>query len=106
MPFARFELEPNALHSLDGAVSSEAMSTRLTLGEHFEAFIEFQLSSGRYSDADEVVREALRLLEQKERRLAELDAAVRSGLADAKAGRLHDAEDVFDELDAELARLT
>jgi putative addiction module CopG family antidote len=46
------------------------------LGDRFEAFIDAQVKSGRYNNASEVVRDALRLLEDQEKvrelRLAEL----------------------------------
>ncbi len=43
------------------------MPTRnVNLTEHFESFIEAGIHSGRFSDASEVVREGLRLLEQRE----------------------------------------
>ena len=43
------------------------MPTRnINLTEHFNAFVERQVSSGRYSSASEIVREALRLLEEQE----------------------------------------
>ena len=44
------------------------MPTRnVNLTEHFDLFIEAGVSSGRFSNASEVVREGLRLLEQRER---------------------------------------
>ena len=50
----------------------------------------------------EVVRAGLRLLENDEdlrkRKLAELDAALARGMADAEAGRVVPAEEVFAEL--------
>ena len=55
------------------------MSSTYTLGQHFEAFIQAQLASGRYSTASEVVRDALRLMEERERRLAAVDAALDTG---------------------------
>jgi len=76
-----------------------------TLGEHFEAFVRTQLASGRYNSASEVLRDALRLMEERERRLAALDSAIERGLADAEAGRVHDLDRAFDALDAELAAL-
>jgi|SRR5579872_1248806 len=43
------------------------MPTRnVNLTEHFDRFIEKGITSGRFSNASEVVREALRLLEQRE----------------------------------------
>ena len=76
------------------------MPSSYTLGKHFETFIQAQLASGRYNNASEVIRDALRLMEERERRLAALDAAVMRGLADGAAGRTHPAEEVFDELEA------
>jgi antitoxin ParD1/3/4 len=76
------------------------MSSNYTLGRHFEEFIQGQLASGRYNNASEVVRDALRLLEERERRLGALDAAIERGVADIQAGRTHDADAVFDELEA------
>jgi len=81
------------------------MSSRYSLGPHFEAFVQSQLSSGRYNSAEEVLRDALRLMEERERRLASLDASIARGLADIEAGRVYDADTVFDELEARYARM-
>jgi antitoxin ParD1/3/4 len=79
------------------------MPSSYTLGKHFEAFVQAQLASGRYGNASEVLRDALRLMEERERRLASLDASIERGMADINAGRVHDAEDVFKELKARYA---
>jgi antitoxin ParD1/3/4 len=54
------------------------------LTEHLDRFVEAGISSGRFSDASEVVREGLRLLEQREvenqARLDWLRAAAKDGL--------------------------
>ena len=81
------------------------MTSSYSLGRHFEEFVQGQLSSGRYKNASEVLRDALRLMEERERRLAALDASIARGIADIEAGRVHDADDVFNELEAELATL-
>lgn len=81
------------------------MPSSYTIGKHFESFVKSQLASGRYGNASEVLRDALRLMEERERRLAARDASIERGVADIKAGRVHDAEDVFDELEAELKAL-
>jgi len=47
----------------------------INLTEHFDRFVERQVSSGRYSNASEIVRDALRLLEeQQQERAAKLKA--------------------------------
>jgi antitoxin ParD1/3/4 len=81
------------------------MPSSYTLGSHFEAFVRAQLASGRYNNASEVLRDALRLMEERERRLAALDAVVARGLADIEAGRVSPAEDVFDALDTKYAAM-
>jgi len=81
------------------------MPSSYSLGPHFEAFIQSQLATGRYGNASEIIRAALRLLEEHEKQFAELDAAIFVGLAAIEAGDIVDAETVFDELEAELRTL-
>ena len=42
------------------------MPTSVALGTHFEEFVKVQVSSGRYNNASEVVRDGLRLLQDQE----------------------------------------
>jgi antitoxin ParD1/3/4 len=86
-------------------MGDQAMPSSYTLGRHFETFVQTQLTSGRYNNASEVIRDALRLMEDRDRRLSALGAAMERGMADIKANRVHDLDDVCDELDAELAAL-
>ena len=48
----------------------------------------------------EVLREGVRLVQEREARLAALDASIARGLADAEAGRVKPAAEVFDRLEA------
>jgi antitoxin ParD1/3/4 len=54
-------------------------NTSIALSEHFQTFIEGQIGDGRYGSASEVVRAGLRLLEEREARLAALRAALIEG---------------------------
>ena len=56
-----------------------AKNTSILLGDYFENFINEQLESGRFSSVSEVVRSALRLLEQEEARKKELISELRKG---------------------------
>lgn len=45
---------------------SQIKTQTLSLGERWNSFIATQLKEGRYASASEIVRDALRLLEEKE----------------------------------------
>lgn len=61
-------------------------STSLTLGEHWEAFIKREVASGRYASASDVVRAALRELEERSQKLEALRAHLAEGEAQAARG--------------------
>lgn len=63
-----------------------ARNTSVLLGEHFEKFIDKEVSSGRYASASEVVRTALRLLENEEEAKKNLIAALKKGERSRKVG--------------------
>jgi antitoxin ParD1/3/4 len=54
-------------------------NTSVSLGDHFRGFIEGQVAEGRYGSASDVIRAGLRLLEDRELRLARLRAALIEG---------------------------
>ena len=56
-----------------------ARTTTVALGAHYENFIQSTIISGRFNNTSEVVRAALRLLEEDETRLAALRAAIDDG---------------------------
>jgi len=60
-------------------------TTSLSLGEHWETFIKREVANGRYGSASEVVRDALRHLEERNGQLAALRAHLAEGEAEAKA---------------------
>ncbi len=66
-------------------------TTSLSLGEHWEVFIRNEVASGRYGSASEVVRDALRSLEDKKTRLEALRAHLDEGAQQARRGEF--AED-------------
>lgn len=54
-------------------------NTSISLGSHFENFINSSVDSGKYNSASEVVRSALRLLESEEKKMNELRNALVEG---------------------------
>ncbi|MGK6315298.1 type II toxin-antitoxin system ParD family antitoxin [Neorhizobium sp. DT-125] len=81
------------------------MAASANLGKHLEDYVDELVNTGRYETRDDVLREGLRLLQIKERRLAELDAALARGLADAEAGRVKPIEEVAARLKAKYAAM-
>ena len=61
-------------------------STSMTLGEHWEGFIQDQIKSGRYTSASEVVCAALRELETKSEALDALREQLKPGADQAQVG--------------------
>jgi antitoxin ParD1/3/4 len=82
------------------------MATRTTvnisLTPELGAFLQSRVKSGRYQTTSEVVREALRLLQQQEKereqRLRQLKVKLKRGASQAERGELLDGDEVFEEL--------
>ena len=78
------------------------MHTRISadLGSALETFVAELVASGRYNSKSEVLREGVRLIQDRETRLSALEQALARGLADVDAGRVKPAEEVFARLAA------
>jgi antitoxin ParD1/3/4 len=57
----------------------------ISLGSYFEQFIDASIARGRYKDVNEVVRAALRLLEEEENKVVVLKTAVQEGIESGTA---------------------
>ncbi|MFT4192648.1 MAG: type II toxin-antitoxin system ParD family antitoxin [Comamonas sp.] len=75
------------------------------LGKQLESYIQQLVDTGRYGSKSEVLREGVRLVQDRETKLAALDASIARGLADADAGRTQPAGAVFDRLEAKYRAL-
>ena len=78
-------------------------TTSLSLGEHWEAFIKNEIASGRYGSASEVVRDALRTMEERKSKLEALRAHLSEGANQAHSGEYVEnfsMDGLINELDA------
>ena len=86
------------------------MPTRnVVLSEQQQTLVETLVQSGRYQNASEVLRDGLRLIEERERmgqaKLKALKQAARQGWADVAAGRYTDlADDQLEDFVGQLGR--
>ena len=79
-------------------------TTSLSLGEHWEVFIKKEVASGRYGSASEVIRDALRHMEERNSKLAALRAHLAEGEEQARKGEFvkdYSLEGLLTELDQE-----
>ena len=60
-------------------------NTSVTLGEHFERFIARLIKAGRFESKSEVIRAAMRLLEEREKKVATLRRALVDGEGSGEA---------------------
>ncbi|MFT7536719.1 MAG: antitoxin ParD1/3/4 [Hyphomicrobiaceae bacterium] len=71
--------------------------TSISLGHHFEGYVASQVEAGLYGNRSEVVRDALRDHEEKQRKAATL-AMMESGMQDIREGRTKPAEQALLEI--------
>ena len=74
-------------------------NTSVTLGPHFEQFIDRQIADGRFGTVSEVIRAGLRILEEREARLEALRLALKEGESSGRAS--YSLQGLIDELDQE-----
>ncbi|WEK04772.1 MAG: type II toxin-antitoxin system ParD family antitoxin [Candidatus Devosia phytovorans] len=73
------------------------MPSSYSLGDHYEAFAKNLVASGRYASVSEVLRDGMRLMEEREAlrewKLNELKKAIQDGIDSGDAGPM-DAEEI------------
>ena len=80
---------------------TQMKNTSITLGEHFDQYIAEQLASGRYRTASEVIRESLRMHQERELKISAMRAAIENDVASG-IDESFSFEGLNRELDAEL----
>jgi antitoxin ParD1/3/4 len=74
------------------------MASSVNLGDALEAFITEAVKTGRYGSRSEVLREGVRMVQDRELLWAKAEAEIGKGIEDSIAGRVTPAEEVFDQL--------
>jgi antitoxin ParD1/3/4 len=74
------------------------MASSVNLGEQLEAFITEAVKKGRYGSRSEVLREGVRLVQEREAKWARFEAEIQKGIESADRGELIPAEEAFAEL--------
>ncbi len=81
------------------------MTMHLNLSTEMEAFIRAKVASGFYGNATEVIRDAIRRMQDDDAHNARFLVAVEEGEADIAAGRVHTYTDTtMDEIVTEVLR--
>jgi antitoxin ParD1/3/4 len=80
------------------------LQMNVSIGERWETFIDAIVKQGRYSSASEVVREGLRLVEEREAKLTALRETLAASIARGGENTEEDVDAALDALDAELAK--
>jgi antitoxin ParD1/3/4 len=79
------------------------MASSVNLGSQLEGFVSQLVKTGRYGSRSEVLREGIRIIHEREVRLAALDASILRAIDDVDHGRVYDLDAVAAALDAKYA---
>lgn len=94
---------------MKGITPSRSLVMNVSLTPELEQFVQEKVKSGRYLSASEVVREALRLLEDRDHiqqiKLETLRKEIRVGVEQIERGDVVDGDAVFAELEEDICRI-
>lgn len=83
-------------------MATKQKTRNIALTPHLDKFVRTKIESGRYQSASEVVRESLRIMEQREQdrqeALADIREKIRLGYDQLERGQTVDPDEVFAEL--------
>ena len=83
-------------------MATKQITRNIALTAHFDQFVQSKVESGRYQSASEVVRDGLRLLEEREQMrlqsLARLRQDIEIGWQESERGQVVDGPGVFAEI--------
>ena len=74
------------------------MTISVDLGPKLEGYVSALVEAGVYESNDAVLRDAVRMIQDREARLKQLDAAIERGIAAADGGGVSSVQDVRERL--------
>ncbi|NJM73417.1 MAG: type II toxin-antitoxin system ParD family antitoxin [Scytonema sp. RU_4_4] len=77
----------------------------ISLKPEHEQFIQSQIQAGRYANAEDVMNEALKLMQAREQRLEELRQKIAVGREQIARGEVTDGEIVFAQLQDKINKI-
>ena len=82
------------------------MASSVNLGPALEGIVDTLVANGRFNSRSEVIREGVRIVHEREVRLAQLSAFLAPALASTNCGDVLSGSDVFGALRAQQKQLT
>jgi len=70
----------------------------VSIGDRWEGYVEALLKTGRYASASEVIREGLRLVEERETKLAALRETIEAAIAEGGEHSIEELEQYLDKV--------
>ncbi|MGY4396943.1 antitoxin ParD1/3/4 [Sphingomonas sp. UYAg733] len=74
------------------------MAGSVNLGGQLDSVVDTLVKAGRYGSRSEVLREGVRLVQERESALERFEVEIQRGIDDIAAGRSKQADEVFDRL--------
>ena len=81
------------------------MAISAELGDVLEQAVNDLVATGRYNSKSEVLREGVRLVQEREARFRELQVLIQEGEDDIAAGRVYPADEVFERVRKRIAEV-
>ena len=74
------------------------MASSVNLGKQLESFIDQAVAAGRYGSRSEVLREGVRLVQEREAKWARFDAEIQKAIDSSERGESMPLDEAFDEI--------
>ena len=87
---------------MQGNLSERKHNMNVHLTPELEQLVQTKVKTGRYNSASEVVREALRLMEERDLAKADIRKKITAGMESLRQGKGIDGDVFFDQMEAEL----